>query len=90
MVVPIIFIIFCSCQSVSPHGISSINLLALEHNRVADIVRKMNPHWDGQTVFEESRRVIIAEIQHITYTQYLPLLIGDTFYPVSFKRSQFL
>ncbi|KAK7573452.1 hypothetical protein V9T40_010643 [Parthenolecanium corni] len=70
-----------NCQSVSPHGISSINLLALEHNRVADIVRKMNPHWDGQTVFEESRRVIIAEIQHITYTQYLPLLIGDTFYP---------
>lgn len=76
----------CSCQSVTPHGITLILLLIHEHNRVADKLRKMNPHWDGQTVFEESRRVIIAEIQHITYTQYLPLLLGEISYPVSLNR----
>lgn len=70
----------------TPYGITSILLLLHEHNRVADILRKINPHWDGASVFEESRRVIIAEIQHITYTQYLPLLLGEISHPVSLEN----
>lgn len=77
---------FHSCKSITSHGHTLILLLVHEHNRIAAIFRKINPHWDGATIFEESRRLIIAEIQHITYTQYLPLLLGDSTYAVSIKN----
>jgi peroxidase len=46
-----------------------------EHNRLARIFSRMNPHWDDQTLYEEARRVVSAQIQHITYNEYLPLVL---------------
>jgi peroxidase len=51
-------------------------LMAREHNRVASKLGEINPHWDDETIYQESRRVVIAEIQHITYNEFLPLVLG--------------
>ncbi|XP_011500916.1 PREDICTED: peroxidase-like [Ceratosolen solmsi marchali] len=48
-----------------------------EHNRVARELAKINPKWSDESLYQEVRRIIIAEIQHITYKEWLPLLIGN-------------
>lgn len=48
-----------------------------EHNRIATELRRLNPHWDGDTVFHESRKIIGALMQHITYVHWLPHIIGQ-------------
>ncbi|MPC16087.1 Peroxidasin [Portunus trituberculatus] len=48
-----------------------------EHNRIADAFKQMNPHWDSDTVFHEARKLVGAEMQHITYTHWLPHIIGS-------------
>lgn len=47
-----------------------------EHNRLAEKLSELNPHWNDEKLFEEARRVLIAEIQHITYDEWLPLLLS--------------
>ncbi|KAG7177543.1 Peroxidasin-like 6, partial [Homarus americanus] len=47
-----------------------------EHNRIAEAFSQINPHWDADTVFYEARKIVGAQIQHITYTHWLPHIIG--------------
>ena len=48
-----------------------------EHNRVARQLASLNPTWADETIFQEARRIVIAEIQHITYAEWLPNLLGN-------------
>ncbi|EZA59624.1 hypothetical protein DMN91_005421 [Ooceraea biroi] len=47
-----------------------------EHNRIARRLREMNPHWNGEKLYQESRRVVGAEMQHISYRHWLPQIFG--------------
>ena len=48
-----------------------------EHNRVAEALKQTHPTWDPETLFQEARRIVVAEYQHIIYNEYLPILVGE-------------
>lgn len=50
--------------------------LLREHNRVARVLAGLNPHWNDERLYQEARRIVIAEWQQITYRDWLPWLIG--------------
>ncbi len=48
-----------------------------EHNRLATDIQAANPELSGDEIYNRVRKLIAAQIQHITYGEYLPLLIGS-------------
>jgi ferredoxin-NADP reductase len=51
-------------------------LWVLEHNRQCDELFSSHPTWDDNRLYHEARKRVIALLQHITYSEYVPALIG--------------
>lgn len=51
-----------------------------EHNRVAEALANLNPQWDDERIFQEARKIVIAQVQQITFTEFLPALFGKEFF----------
>jgi len=58
-------------------GLNTMHTVWLrEHNRVAGELKKINKKWNAETVFQEARKIVIAEWQHIIYNEWLPITLG--------------
>ncbi|XP_046571262.1 myeloperoxidase-like [Haliotis rubra] len=55
---------------------STHTIFAKEHNRIAAKLKALNCHWNDEKLFQESRRIVGAIAQKITYGEYLPIIMG--------------
>jgi peroxidase len=68
-------------------GNENLELTALQtlfldnHNRIATELQKENPTWTDQQLFNEARKLNIAEYQQIIYTEWLPAVLGQNALP---------
>ncbi|KAG9494556.1 hypothetical protein GDO78_002075, partial [Eleutherodactylus coqui] len=53
-----------------------------EHNRVAKVLKKLNPHWSSETTYQETRKIVGALHQVITIRDYIPKILG----PSAFRK----
>lgn len=51
-------------------------LFVREHNRVAGQIEAANPSWSDEQVYQRARKIVGAEVQAITYNEWLPALTG--------------
>ena len=50
-------------------------IITREHNRIATYFGEMTP-WDGEQIYQETRKIIAAVLQFITYNEFLPLILS--------------
>ncbi|XP_056259507.1 eosinophil peroxidase isoform X1 [Seriola aureovittata] len=59
-------------------ALTSIHTLFMrEHNRLARALKRLNPHWDSETLYQEARKIMGAYTQRFVFRDYLPHIVGD-------------
>lgn len=59
-------------------GLLSMHTIFMrEHNRIASFFNEINPHWTGEQVYQEARKIVGAMAQHFTFKHWLPKVIGQ-------------
>ena len=59
-------------------GLTAMHTLFVrEHNRLAAEIAEDNPDYDGDRIYEEARKIVGAQMQVITYHEFLPALLGE-------------
>ncbi|XP_061031248.1 myeloperoxidase [Eubalaena glacialis] len=69
-------------SSEMPELTSMHTLFLREHNRLATELKRLNPCWNGEKLYQEARKIVGAMVQIITYRDYLPLVLG----PVAMRK----
>lgn len=53
-------------------------LFVREHNRLADLLKTESPGLTDEEIYHWARKIVGAEMQIITYEEFLPALMGDS------------
>lgn len=61
----------------NPELLSLHTLFLREHNRLADRIANANPSLSDEEIYQQARRLVIAELQAITFNEFLPALLGS-------------
>lgn len=56
-------------------------LFMREHNHHAVLIRAEYPNMTGDEIYERARAIVAAELQVITYNEFLPMLLGPNALP---------
>ncbi|OWF44554.1 chorion peroxidase-like [Mizuhopecten yessoensis] len=64
-------------NSLVPSFAAVFTLGVREHNRIAKQLNRYNPHWSDEKLFQETRKIVIAIIQHINYNEFLPHVLSN-------------
>jgi Animal haem peroxidase/RTX calcium-binding nonapeptide repeat (4 copies) len=51
-------------------------LFVREHNYQVDLLHEEHPKWTGDQLYQQAKAIVTAEIAHITYSEFLPHLLG--------------
>lgn len=60
----------------NPELVSLQTLFVREHNRIAASIAAANPRLGDEPVYQRARQMVIAELQAITWNEFLPALLG--------------
>ncbi len=52
-------------------------LFMREHNRLVDQLSAQHPDWDGEKLYQKARQLVGAQMQAITFNEFLPALLGE-------------
>ncbi|XP_021373766.1 chorion peroxidase-like [Mizuhopecten yessoensis] len=74
--------------NVIPHLGANHVLFFREHNRIANELSTLNPQWNDEKTFQETRKIVSALLQQITYYEWLPSILAPEFLEIyNLKRS---
>jgi len=64
-------------------GLQSLHTIFMrEHNRIAKIISALTA-WDDEKIYQQARRIVVAEWQNIVYGEFLPEVLGPDGVPHS-------
>uniref|UniRef100_A0A8C2Z4P6 Eosinophil peroxidase n=1 Tax=Cyclopterus lumpus TaxID=8103 RepID=A0A8C2Z4P6_CYCLU len=61
-------------------GLTALHTLFLrEHNRLVRALADLNPHWNGERLYQEARKIMGGHSQVLTFRDYLLPIVGPDF-----------
>ena len=50
--------------------------------KIAEKIHELTPSWNDEKIYQETRRIVVAELQNIVFREFLPAILGADTVPV--------